>query len=854
MFIDDLRKQILGSEFANDNTYAHGDYISKLICPECGHPEAWAYAKKPFSIICNRQNECGARTKTIPLFNIYERIERKYQPTKKDPHRPARVYLESRGIPTAIINQIEFEYHPKTRKGCDGGVVFPVGKDDKGATLYNGRLFNPPQGEGKAHNKGQVSGHHWEMPDYDYDPEQPTYVTEGMLDALSFIAMGLQAIAILGAGYDPARFDLSKFGNLVFSFDHDSAGTKFTRKWLTHFQDMQTKKNCSTKVSAIMPTEGDWNDLLCNAGTTEKAKERFNKNRDRYQTQADLALAETAQIYAEIYAKDNKRVVPGLFPFEGCYYWSWIKDAEEIKTMWVSNFTVSVKHFQRSDSDKELPVFQYRLKIMPKKGQPISATATGDNLKSPDGLTGFFLRHGKALWQGSTEAAKAFAEMIVNSKAPVVRQAEFMGFDHRSGFHVLKDIAISPMGKIIYPEKNGFFKLKHGEHLRPALIETIRPGKCDFLRIYRLLISTWGNNAATALSFLTASLFVNSIKPRTKFFPFLSMYGDPQTGKSRLLTTLNAMQCLDEEGIPMNKANTLKGELRALAQVSGHMKGFLESNKPEKHRFEFDTILSLYNHGNPLQVRAQTTNDNRLNKIPFHGTIAFVQNNEPFKTRAQKERVISLKFSTDDLNDHTKTAFDSLMTVPLSELAGFLPAVMEYRPFIEKSWEHRFKQARGDLKKAIPDNRINENHALILTFHRMLKERFNLGDDLQPFFEKIGKAKMESCKQRTQTPADFFFDALNELPDTIKGSGEHGEYTSPKSAFCEIIENNLFINRTRAEQAIRATGMILDYPERLGSSLQIHPAFLRSGVNHRFTGIKDKPVKAMVFDIMRMND
>jgi hypothetical protein len=254
MFIENLRKLVLQGEFANSKTSECGDYINNLTCPECGEDEAWAYTEKPLAIICNRQNNCGVVTKTIPLFNLVKKIEEKYSPLKNDPHRPARAYLAARGIPDDIIEKINCKYVAKARKGCGGAVMFPIGKD-KAGKLYNGRLFNPPTGEGKTHNIGSVSGEHWEFPDYKYNNKHPIYVTEGILDALSLFAMGFQAIAILGAGYNPGKFDLSKFGNLVFAFDNDKAGKKFTHRWLEHYGKIPTDE-LLFELPAIMPISG----------------------------------------------------------------------------------------------------------------------------------------------------------------------------------------------------------------------------------------------------------------------------------------------------------------------------------------------------------------------------------------------------------------------------------------------------------------------------------------------------------------------------------------------------------------------------------------------------------------------
>ena len=62
------------------------------------------------------------------------------------------------------------------------------------------------------------------------------------------------------------------------------------------------------------------------------------------------------------------------------------------------------------------------------------------------------------------------------------------------------------------------------------------------------------------------------------------------------------MQCLDEEGLPMTKLNTGKGEIRTLAQRSGLFKALLEGNKEDRVRFDFDSLLTLYNFGNHLQA------------------------------------------------------------------------------------------------------------------------------------------------------------------------------------------------------------------------------------------------------------
>ena len=117
----------------------------------------------------------------------------------------------------------------------------------------NGRLFAPPAGEGRTHNIGSTAGKFWQHPGLTYDQDRPTWITEGILDALSLIEIGHQAIAVLSAGQDPAKVDLSAFPKKAFAFDNDEAGHSACRTWKTAYPDAEV----------ILCDQGhDWNDLL----------------------------------------------------------------------------------------------------------------------------------------------------------------------------------------------------------------------------------------------------------------------------------------------------------------------------------------------------------------------------------------------------------------------------------------------------------------------------------------------------------------------------------------------------------------------------------------------------------------
>ncbi len=747
---DSILDHLKQSEYWTAKTVIRGDTIRNLICPECSDKTAWAYAKEPWSINCNRMNECGVRTKTLSLFpEIIRNIEKENPPTKEDPFRPARVYLQSRGL-NESLNGLAYEYWPNIRNTGRGGVMFHVSDG-----VFNGRIFDPPAGEGKTHNQGSTSGKFWKHPSLTYNSTNETFVVEGIIDALSLIEMGYQTIAVLSSGQDP-KIDLSGLGNLVFAFDNDHAGQDALRKWKKHYPE----------AKAIMPVKGDWNDLLLSRSKDEIGN-YFASHVPEFQFRANLVLAKDAKEYASIF-QAFRGYPAGLFTFENCYYFSSVKnEGDEPKTYKVSHFTLEVDHYQLDTTNPEEPVNRYYLKIKPAHGgRVVKCTVSANEIASPGSFTQMFLQRARVLWQGDKFPSLALMEKIVEARAPVVRQLQAHGHDKESNYYIFRDFAINPKGEMILLNSKGFFEVSRDNQIRPAQYPTVKPvtgvTNNKIREIYTLIYQAWGNQGLTGIVWTVAGWFVHRIKKQVGFFPFLSFYGHTQVGKTVLTRYLNALQCFDEEGLPMRKVNTGKGEIRKLAQRASTFKALLESNSEDSTRFDMETILTLYND-NPLQVRALKTNDIQTSEIPFLSSLLFVQNREPFRSKAQKERVVSVQFKEANLTPETTEAFNKLLQIPISEMAYFFPCVMKHRETFESNWHSAFQQAKEDVKDSIGDARITENHALILGFHRLLCNVLQVEYDLKPYIEAIGRAKKRECRTRDESIADVFFDYISKI-------------------------------------------------------------------------------------------
>jgi hypothetical protein len=814
-----ILQALKSSPYWHQRTRITGNTIQGLVCPVCGDKSAWAYSDSPMSVNCNKLGSCSARTRTLELFNIRQDIEKEFKPTKADPHRPARAYLESRGIKNSLKG-LDFEYWPNVRKTGSGAVMFPVGKDEKGKPVYNGRLINPPPGEGKTHNSNSTAGQYWKYPGIKYNPNQQTYVTEGILDALSLIEIGHQAIAVLSAGQDPGKVDLSEFNKLVFAFDPDDAGAKATKKWLEAYSE----------ASCIMPDKGmDWNDLL-QSGPPDTVKSNFSANYERYQVNAKLALTETAREYVDIYRSFYNNV-PGLFTFNNGTYFSSIRkkgDDTHVQVEQCGKFAVQVQSYLVDRSCPDQPDFRYHLKIIPKNGRPVTATATGRDLASSLRAREFFLTRARVAWSGGSQATTALGELITSSrKAPEVRQLILSGYDVSTGLYLFHDYAVDATGSIQKPDKCGLHKISAREWVKippHASDKAIRPASQGppVKEIYKLLTAAYGDNAAAAVAWCAASWFVNQVKDQVGWFPFLSLYGDVQAGKSALTTMLNAIQGLNTEGFPISQLSTKKALARSIARESGRFTALLEDNQRNDRAFDFSVLLTGFNRG-PLQLQAAFSNDLRTSEAPFQGALLFVQNTEPFNSKAEKERVISLYFKHDHLTDQTRAAYDKLIKIPLSQLARVMVTTLQQRKAFEENWIKEYEKAVEDLSE-VDNRRILQNHALLLAFHRLFCRVHKINHNLTGFIQNTAVKKVESAAAQEYTVASHFFETLDLLDDE-------------KTKTCIHIDEKtslLYLNLPAVEQLIRNKGAQFAYHDNLGKALKSHPAFVKSNHKYRF--------------------
>ncbi len=751
-FSTDLPANIL-SALKHDNPKAKesNNTLSGLKCPSCGKFEAWAYTDKPFSIICNRKNECGEKTPAKSVYSdLWQDLAKRYPPTPSDKKATARAYLESRGLKPDLI---EFEqgfkgnHHTLTLK--QDGVTFDHLIDYKGDGEGKNRLTAY---KGKVYQTKSVA------------TSKSVFICEGVIDALSLEQSGLAAIATYSSGSIPKDwYQANKDKEFILAFDNDAAGIKGIQKTITCFKEL----GITYKV-ALAPIGKDWNDLLVNHLLVTEQQEKTLK---KAYWQGELTFATSAEDYFLIYCKRYPNTKTKLFEFDNKLF----KGYDGDKASLLADCTIRLLHSVINDSEDDKQTMEHYIRIYSnREGEGILRLDAAELVQLNAFKTA--LQNHRQLFYGNSDDLNHVASYLFNQKPPKIRALTTVGYDEKSNGFYYPKFAYDENGKRIEVNGDKYFtkaNIKPFMNCSDTIINNLE--EMDLKRFITQLHAAYGNKGLLALGFYVATQFSHLIFEKYGFFPFLSLYGDPHAGKSFITKLLNRCFFVDGEGQTMTASNTAKGELRKISQKSSMVCCLLEG-RTGKSRFDYDGILPLYNR-NAIYSRATTSQDNRTHDLALKAALSFVWNHECFILKPAKERVISLHFADADLTEETSAAWEELNSYSPEQLTSVGDHVLRNRKSFESELISWIKDYSGTLKEqGIKVARIANNHAIALAGVVTLLESLKIDADynaLMLYTVARAKNKLETAKSEAHT-ADYFFSCITEL-NTTHGVGKNND-------------------------------------------------------------------------------
>lgn len=503
--------------------------------------------------------------------------------------------------------------------------------------------------------------------------------------------------------------------------------------------------------------------------------------------------------------------------------------------------------------------------MKPHKGRPIDCVASGRNLSSAKDIGSFLLSHACVNYEGKGNATTALGTMLTTSKAPEVRQVNQTGYDPTTKFYVFDSYAIDVKGKIQFKDKTGLFKISGNERITPAAqasekaIVPAKAPKVSVKQIYELFYAAWGDNGATAFSWTISSWFINQVKDRVGFFPYLDCSGSPAAGKSALVTKLQNLQGVDGEGLNISETSTKKGIARKIHGLSGMFCALLEFTEDNIKAMGFINILSAYNRGGGDMIQAKFSNDLETKQTPLLAALLFCQNRAPWKNQQEKQRSVSLHFDTKYLTTHTKQAYHNLNDIPKEEVASVMVEVLQQRERIEAEWYQEYLIACGDLE-AVVEERIRNNHGLILGFHRLFCRIFGIEADIFTHLEKTAFLKEKTSAELEINEASLFFEQVYSSTSEQKSKYWH-EVNEPNMTN-KVDGNSLYFSLPEMLRVLQNEGLQPPRAKDLQEDLRRHPAYISHRTNHRFPSppIENKQGpnsiqrKAWKFDLIKFRE
>lgn len=355
------------------------------------------------------------------------------------------------------------------------------------------------------------------------------------------------------------------------------------------------------------------------------------------------------------------------------------------------------------------------------------------------------------------------------------------------------------------------------------------------------MLQAFGPPGLAVLGFATASLFANQFADRssTRFFPFLSLYGPAETGKTSMLLLLNRFLGRDvQEGLSLTAVDTAKGQSRQIAAVSNLPVAILEMDRAKAQRFDLNRLLPLFNRG-VLQLRAQKSNDLATQEVKFLGSLLFAQNDEQFQGEPQKSRVVSIGFLARlEQGGERLAANKALLALPYGALAAFRHEILSRREKAQPRLFELYESYEGWLAKAgVAATRIAQTHAVVLAGAVLAlqivlpaEEARAIAEDVAHYGLELAQRKIASLFEETDYLA-LFADSVRELIRENKvedHSQEEAEVWLHMAQVKRALEEaHAHFDFTRIFQEIDASGKVRFrgkslYSPHAGHSLRLH--------------------------------
>jgi hypothetical protein len=709
-------------------------YFQKGVCPGCNERTLYIARKQPYQLKCNRLNQCQFEEKTRERYShLFENLSERFPRTETNPNATADAYLErNRGFD---ISKLKGWYEQGRRKMKDGQWADTVRFqlcDGYWERIIDATMVTANAGD-KAGIKYGMSykGGAWVPPGMAIEPGDTVYVVEGIFHAIALFLAGYKAIASISANNFPWDIIETHKGQKVrwiIALDDDKAGHSVIPKYRG-----QLLARDELAWVALAGNDRDWDDVYRDGQLNDEFMQEANY-------QGRIFIAESPAKKAYLHHK-KKPLNFFLLDFGERLYSAKVNSDElnkpredeavareqlfykycDIKQ--VANCVPRFEYIQRDaiSGDQQF-FFQFNF---PNAAQNCKEPLAPNSIGDPRSFAKSLLERTPG---GNFEGGEKVLAMLRSKwldNALTVRSLPFVGYDATSktycfqkfGYHkgreyLANDHGYLEVGKIGLKTSLNSLTIVRGNDFDPSWFS-------DFFAVHHL-------NGLAALSWWTATLFVQQIRTKQESWPFLELTGDAGAGKSSLLRFLwRLLGRSNYEGIkPNSDGASAIGLTRALSQVSNFPVVLIESDsqtvdaqgRTVVSQYNWEKWKALFDHNATLRTVGVKSSSNDTDSLIFLAALCIAQNASVEGSEAILTRISHFHANRAHHTPALKVLATRLNSLPVEQLAGYLGHCIGQ----ESAWLQRYFDAFPEYEQRLQANPVLQHQRIVLCHAQMM--------------------------------------------------------------------------------------------------------------------------------------
>ncbi|MFP3678896.1 hypothetical protein SB725_17500 [Pseudomonas sp. SIMBA_041] len=710
-------------------------YLQKGICPGCSERTLYIARKQPFQLKCNRLIQCQYEEKTRERYSyLFENLSERFPRTDINPNATADAYLQrNRGFD---ISKMKGWYEQSRRKMKDDQwadtVRFPL-CDGYWERIIDATMVTANGGD-KAGIKYKMSykGGAWVPPGMAIEQGDTVYVVEGIFHAIALFLAGYKAIASISANNFPWDIVEAHKGlkvRWIIALDDDKAGHSVIPKYRS-----QLLARDELAWVALAGIDRDWDDVYRDGQLNDEFMQEANY-------QGRIFIAESPAKKAYLLHK-KKPLNFFLLDFGERLYSAKVNSDELNKTQedeaavareqlfykycdikQVANCVPRFEYIQRDaiSGDQQF-FFQFNF---PNAAQNCKEPLAPNSIGDPRSFAKSLLERTPG---GNFEGGEKVLAMLRSKwldNALTVRSLPFVGYDASSktycfqkfGYHkgreyLANDHGYLEVGKTGLKTSLNSLTIVRGSGFDPSWFS-------DFFAVHHL-------NGLAALSWWTATLFVQQIRSKQESWPFLELTGDAGAGKSSLLRFLwRLLGRSNFEGIkPNSEGASAIGLTRALSQVSNLPVVLIESDsqtvdaqgRTVVSQYNWEKWKALFDHNATLRTVGVKSSSNDTDSLIFLAALCMAQNASVEGSEAILTRISHFHATRAHHTPALKVLAIRLNGLPVEQLAGYLGHCIGQ----ESAWLQRYFDAFPEYEQRLQANPVLQHQRIVLCHAQMM--------------------------------------------------------------------------------------------------------------------------------------